>query len=200
MKLVLATKNKNKIEEIKNKLAPASGVELLSLDSFGDAPDTIEDGASFEENAMKKALAVSAFTGLPALADDSGLCVDALGGRPGVFYARYAGENATTAERNMKLLDEMRGKTERSAKFVCALSLCLLNGESFSVTGECHGVIAEREAGKGGFGYDPIFFLPKYGHTMAEISIDEKNKISHRAVALEKALSFLLKIAGHKKS
>ena len=194
MKLVLATKNKNKIKEIRNKLSGIDSLELLSLEDFPGAPDVIEDGMSFQENAVKKALAISAFTGLPALADDSGLCVDALDGRPGVFSARYAGENATDAERIIKLLDEMSDKVGRSAKFVCAISCCFLNGKLISVTGECRGLIAERPSGTMGFGYDPVFFLPEYGRTMAEIPLEEKNKISHRAVALEKAAVLLAEI------
>ena len=194
MKLVLATKNKNKIKEIRNKLSVINSLELLSLEDFTNAPDLIEDGMSFQENAAKKAQAISAFTGLPALADDSGLCVDALDGRPGVFSARYAGENATDAERNIKLLDEMSGKAGRSAKFVCAISCCLLSNILISVTGECHGLIAKHPSGIMGFGYDPIFFLPEYGRTMAEIPLEEKNKISHRAVALEKAAALLAEI------
>jgi XTP/dITP diphosphohydrolase len=197
MKLVLATKNKNKIDEIKNKLLPVDELELLSLDAFGKMSDVSEDGTSFGENAMIKADAVSAFTGLPAMADDSGLCVDALGGRPGVFSARYAGENAGDAERNMKLLAEMRGKAKRSAKFVCAIALSFPDGRRLSATGECNGVIAEEPSGTHGFGYDPIFFLPEYGLTMAEISLAEKNKISHRAAALESAAVLLAEIIRH---
>ncbi|MCL2026402.1 MAG: XTP/dITP diphosphatase [Leptospirales bacterium] len=199
MKLVLATKNRDKIKEIKNKLSVIDSIELLSLEDFGDAPDVIEDGMSFQENAAKKAQAISAFTGLSALADDSGLCVDALDGSPGVFSARYAGENATDAERNIKLLNEMNGKADRSAKFVCAIACCLSDGTLLSVTGECQGLIAERPSGTMGFGYDPVFFLPEYGCTMAEILLEEKNKISHRASALEKAAALLVEIIRHKK-
>jgi len=199
MKLVLATKNKDKIKEIKNKLSVIDSIELLSLEDFDNAPNVIEDGISFQENAIKKAQAISAFTGLPALADDSGLCVDALDGRPGVLSARYAGENTADTERNMKLLDEMNGKTDRSAKFVCAVTCCLLDGTLLSVTGECQGLIAERPSGTMGFGYDPVFFLPEYGCTMAEIPLEEKNKISHRALALEKTAALLAEIVGHKK-
>ena len=200
MKLVLATKNKNKIKEIKDKLAAIDYLELLSLEDFDDMPDVAEDGMSFQENAAKKAQAISAFTGLNALADDSGLCVEALDGRPGVFSARYAGEKTTDTERNIKLLEEMSGKTNRAAKFVCAISCCLLNGESISVTGECRGFITQSPAGTMGFGYDPIFFLPEYGCTMAEIPLEEKNKISHRAAALEKTAALLSEIIGHKKT
>jgi XTP/dITP diphosphohydrolase len=189
MKLVLATTNRNKVLEIKDKFSGIGSLEILSLSSpeFSGAPEIVEDGLTFEENALKKAMAIAAFTGLVSMADDSGLCVDALDGRPGIYSARYGGEGATDRDRYLKLLDEMKGIGKRSARFVCAIAIAFPGGESRVVTGECGGIIAREPAGEKGFGYDPVFFLPEYGKTMAELPLEEKNRISHRALALEKA-------------
>jgi XTP/dITP diphosphohydrolase len=187
MKLVLATTNRNKVLEIKDKFSGIGGLEILSLSSpeFSGAPEIVEDGLSFEENALKKAMAIAAFTGLVSMADDSGLCVDALDGRPGIYSARYGGEGATDRDRYLKLLDEMKGIGKRSARFVCAIAVAFPGGENRIVRGECEGLIAGEPAGEKGFGYDPVFFLPEYGKTMAELPLEEKNRISHRALALE---------------
>lgn len=201
MKLVLATKNPHKIIEVKNKFAAFDFLEIVPLNElFADAPDIVEDGVTFEENALLKAEAIAALTGLPAMADDSGLCVDALDGRPGIFSARYGGENTPDAEKNRLILKELDGIKDRRARFVCAIAIVFPEGQKSVSRGECGGVIAQAPAGANGFGYDPIFFLPEYGCTMAEISLDEKNKISHRARALEKAAESLESIlAGIKK-
>ena len=194
MKLVLATKNKNKIIEIKNKFSGIQDLEILALDSPGipdNPPDVEEDGKTFEENAVKKAAAIASFTGLPSMADDSGLCVDALEGRPGIYSARYGGDGASDADRNSKLLAEMEGVGNRSARFVCAIAIALPEGPEQVVRGECRGVIATEPSGDRGFGYDPVFYLPDYGRTMAQLPLEEKNRISHRALALEKAAGLL---------
>ncbi|MCU0822252.1 MAG: XTP/dITP diphosphatase [Spirochaetes bacterium] len=198
MKLVIATNNKNKLNEIREKFTAISGLEILSLADFNNAPETIEDGITFEENAVKKAREVSAFTGLTALADDSGLVVEALDGRPGVLSARYGGRDTTDLQKNILILKEMKAITDgrRNARFVCVIAIALPDGREYSVRGECEGVIARELKGGHGFGYDPIFYLPGSGKTMAELPLTEKNKISHRAVALERALEVLKKISG----
>ncbi|MCP4138590.1 MAG: XTP/dITP diphosphatase [bacterium] len=194
MKLVIATKNKNKIIEIQNKFAGVEGLELISLNGFENVPDVEENGATFEENALKKAREISQFTNMPVLADDSGIVVDALDGRPGIYSARYGQPEAVTDEdRNRLLLKEMDGVKEegRTARFVCVIAIAHPGGEEKIARGECEGIIAASLKGDHGFGYDPIFFLPEYGKTMAEIPLEEKNKISHRARALDKAKDLL---------
>lgn len=196
MKLVIATKNKNKLKEIKDKFAAIENLELLSLLEFNNPPTIIEDGSTFEENALKKAEETSLFTGLPAMADDSGLVVDALGGRPGVLSARYGGDGSTDEEKNRLLLQEMADipAEKRGARFVCVIALAMPDGGQFTVEGICEGTITREMTGSNGFGYDPIFFLPGKGRTMAELKLSEKNKISHRAIALKKALELLRNI------
>lgn len=194
MKLVIATNNKNKIIEIENKLSGINALELIPLNQFADPPDVIEDGATFQENAEKKAKAIARFAGYPAMADDSGLVVDALDGRPGVYSARYSGKSATDTDRNRKILEEMKDvpDPDRSARFVCVVAISLPNGTCHFAEGMCEGFIAQTMSGNHGFGYDPIFFLPDLGKTMAELSLDEKNRISHRARALETAREILI--------
>ena len=196
MKIVTATKNKGKISEIIKKFRDLniSGIELLSLSEFPDMPDIIEDGSTFSENSLIKAKAVSAFTGLVSIADDSGLSVDALDGRPGVLSARYGGKGIDDKSRNILLLEEMKDIPfeKRNAKFVCVITLFFPDSRSYSVSGECHGIINFSPSGDNGFGYDPVFFLPEFNRTMAELSIDEKNKISHRGKAID-SLAELLK-------
>ncbi len=193
MKLVIATNNANKVREIRDKFAVLPELEILTPADFGNPPEVIEDGATFQDNAMKKARALADHTGLASLADDSGLVVDALGGRPGVFSARYGGEGADDAARNRMILDELRGVPEgrRSARFVCAIAIALPGGESLVTEGTCEGVITGEMRGEGGFGYDPIFYLPELGRTMAELTLGEKNRVSHRARALDSALEIL---------
>ena len=189
MKLVIATKNKNKIIEIREKFFILNDLEILSLDDFEDSPDVIEDGATFEENALKKAREISIFAGLPVLADDSGLEIDALKGEPGVYSARFAGKDATDAERNSLILERMKDipDNKRKARFVCMIAIVLPDGREYLLRGVCEGVIAHKMKGLYGFGYDPIFYLPKIKKTMAELTLVEKNRISHRAKALELA-------------
>lgn len=184
-RLVLATTNPGKLAEIKELLGSRYD-EIVTPKDLGLDIQVEEDGSTFEENAMKKALEISEHVEGDVLADDSGLSVDALGGRPGVRSARFAGEDATDAENNALLIEEMRGVKDRSARFVCCLVLANAGKVKYSVEGTVEGVIAEEPAGGGGFGYDPLFFLPDSEMTFAQISIDDKNKISHRAVALRK--------------
>ncbi len=193
MKLVLATQNAGKIREIKAKLKPLGGIEVLSAAEVPDLPDVVEDGATFRENALKKSRAIAAHTGLPALADDSGLEVDALNGEPGVYSARYAGEGASDRDRNLLVLDRMRDVPDekRAARFRCVIAITLPSGEEHVADGVCEGIIARSLSGDGGFGYDPIFFLPEFGKTMAEISVEEKNRISHRGRALDRAAEII---------
>ena len=188
MKLILATRNVHKIEELSAMLSDLN-VELLSFRDFPDLPEVVEDGETLEDNAIKKAREISQATGLPALADDTGLDVAALGGAPGVISARYAGEACSYDDNNRKLLHELEGvpDEERKAAFRCVVALAVPGGEVTTVEGRTDGVILREARGDMGFGYDPIF-LPN-GHTLsyAEMSQDEKNAVSHRGRALEKA-------------
>lgn len=185
MKIVLATRNPGKVREIRT-LMEGMPVEIMDLDDFPGLTLPSEDGKTFDENAIKKAEAVAKATGLWALADDSGLEVDCLDGRPGVFSARYAGEGSSDEENNLKLLEELKGVTfeKRGARYRCVIALVSPEGECHTFSGECEGVIAESPRGREGFGYDPIFFLPDKGKTMAELSPQDKNRISHRGKAL----------------
>ena len=193
MKLLVATRNRNKVTEIRDKFTGLSGIELLSLDDIAPIPDVEEDGATFEENALKKARETSRLAGIPAMADDSGLEVDALGGEPGVYSARYGGGGATDRDRNLLVLEKMKDVADgkRSARFVCVIAVVFPGGEEMLARGTCEGVIAREMRGDHGFGYDPVFYLPDRGATMAEIPLREKNIISHRARALEKAAEIL---------
>jgi len=193
MKLVIATKNKNKIAEIKHKFSSVSGLKLLDLSAFKDMPDIDETGSTFLENAVLKARAVCDHTGMPSMADDSGLVVDALGGRPGVLSARYGGPGLTDSGRNELLLGEMRDVPDstRTARFVCSIAVCLPDGRLFDAEGRCEGTITRQPSGDHGFGYDPVFYVASRGCTMAEIPLEEKNTISHRAIALEKTALIL---------
>ena len=184
---VLASKNKHKAEEIKNILG--EGFEVITQTEAGAGDiEVIEDGATFEENAIKKAEEIMHAVGKPTIADDSGLCVDFLNGAPGVYTARYAGENATDGENIEKLLTALKGVPEedRGAKFVCVIAVAEAGKETVTFRGECEGRIDFEPKGEGGFGYDPIFYLEKYGATMSEISAETKNSISHRSNALKK--------------
>jgi len=185
MKVVLATRNRGKVSEMQALLRDLD-VEILPVDEVGDIPDVIEDGNTFYENAMKKAREVAAASGLVAIADDSGLEVDALAGRPGVFSARYAGEGATDQENYLRLLEEMKGvpRQERTARFRCVMVACRPDGECISSEGKCEGRITDSPRGSQGFGYDPVFVPEGDRRTMAELSREEKNRISHRAAAL----------------
>ena len=185
MKVVLASRNKNKIKEIKEIYRSITGkdLDILSLDDIGYYGDIEENGSSFEENARIKA-SVPASLGYIGLADDSGLMVDAIGGAPGIYSARYSGEDCNYARNNEKLLSELDGANDRSAKFVCVFCAVAPDGELLTVRGECHGLIANELHGEGGFGYDPLFIYPPLGKSFGELSHEEKNTVSHRAVAL----------------
>ena len=182
--LVIATGNPGKINEIKELLA-GFPVETKSLADFGPIPEVVEDGETFEENAYKKASFTAKILGIPALADDSGLVVEALGGAPGVLSARYAGENATDEQRVAKLLDEMKGHANRNAAFECVLSIAVPSGPALTYEARCEGLIAEQPAGQNGFGYDPIFFYPPLNKTFGQMTIAEKGEVSHRGKALK---------------
>lgn len=186
MKLVLATKNRHKAEEIQNFLRDLP-LEIVSLDVFSNII-LREEGSSLRENAMHKARTVAAATKEWALADDTGLFVDALGGRPGIFSARFSGEAATFQENVEQLLKEMEGvaNKDRTAYFSSVLALAQADGREVVVEGRLEGLITHTPAGEKGFGYDPIFFLPDRGRTLAELNLEEKNQISHRGRALFK--------------
>lgn len=200
MRLIIATRNMDKVREIKEVLE-GTGVQILSLHDFPEIKIPGECGVSFGENAMMKARAVARhFENDFVLADDSGLSVDALKGEPGLRSSRYAGEEGNYAKNNEKLLKEMEGvgKGERGAEFVCAIALIGPGGLYKEVEGRCRGEIAFEQRGKGGFGYDPLFFIPERGKTFAELSPREKNEISHRGKALREIKRVLLEITGGK--
>ena len=184
MKIFLATGNKHKIKEIE-KIFKMDNVEILSINDGIEIPEVEEDGTTFEENSKKKALEIAKFTNMITIADDSGLCVDALGGAPGVYSARYAGEHGNDLDNNKKLVRELQGIENRKARFVCVITLAKPTGETYSFRGEVEGDIIDVPQGTEGFGYDPHFFMKEYGKTLAEIP-EIKNRISHRARALEK--------------
>jgi XTP/dITP diphosphohydrolase len=182
--LVVATGNRGKIREIQ-ELLTGFPIEIKSLDDFGPIPEVKEDGETFEENAYKKASFTAKILGIPALADDSGLMVEALGGAPGVRSARYAGENATDEQRVAKLLEEMHDQTHRQAVFECVISIAVPSGPALTYEARCEGLIAEHPVGQSGFGYDPIFFYPPMNKTFGQMTIAEKGKVSHRGKALQ---------------
>ncbi len=184
MKLVLASKNKKKLAEM-NEILSQLGVEVCSEAEAGVDVEVEETGTTFEENSLLKAKAVMEASGMPAIADDSGLCVDALGGAPGVYSARYGGPELDDAGRYRLLLENMRGQSPRTAKFVSVITCCFPNGDVLSARGECPGTIAFAPMGEDGFGYDPVFFIPSLKKTFAQLSPQEKNAISHRGKALE---------------
>ena len=181
--LVIATRNKGKTLEIK-ELLKGFPVEIKNLDDFGPIPHLEEDGNTFDENAYKKASFAARVLGLPALADDSGLIVEALDGAPGIHSARYAGEDATDEQRYLKLLDDMEGKSNRKAAFECVISIAVPTGPALTYEARCEGLITTEPAGSNGFGYDPVFFYAPLNKTFAQITIKEKNRISHRGKAL----------------
>ncbi|MBU6481816.1 MAG: XTP/dITP diphosphatase [Nitrospirae bacterium] len=190
--LVLATRNRHKGEELAALLGDL-GIKIRTLDEFPDAPEVIEDGNTCEANAVKKARAIAEFTGLPTVADDTGLEVDALGGRPGVHAARYAGENATYEDNCRKLLRELMGvpRERRTARFLTVAAIALPSDGIRVAQGMLNGVIAEEASGTLGFGYDPVFLIPELGKTLAQLSADQKNTISHRAKAFTQAKDLL---------
>ncbi|UCG21859.1 MAG: XTP/dITP diphosphatase [Deltaproteobacteria bacterium] len=181
--LVLATRNEGKTEEIRALLADYP-VEIKNLTDFGPTPTIEEDGETFEDNAVKKARFIAKILGLPALADDSGLMVEALGNGPGVRSARYAGEGATDAENNAKLLGELEDVENRNAAFACVIAIAVPWGPALIYEGRCEGAITKEPAGSEGFGYDPVFYYPPLQKTFAQLSTREKNQVSHRGQAL----------------
>jgi len=193
--IVLATRNRDKIREIK-KILNDTNARFLSLEDFPRCPEVVEDGETLEANAKKKALVVSQYTKKLSLAEDTGLEVDALGGAPGVHSARFAGDNATYENNNRKLLKLMERLPleERRAKFRCVAALARPDGEVVSCEGVREGIIAFEMKGKSGFGYDPLFIVPEYGKTFAELGEDIKNRISHRAQALAKIKKIINKL------
>ena len=184
MKFVLATNNPAKLKEMAAILG-SLGVEVVSPKELGIHIEVEETGATFAENAMLKAKAICEAANLPAIADDSGLCVDALNGGPGVYSARYGGEGLDDKGRYMLLLNSMRGQTTRAAHFACAVCCAFPNGDQLTAEGKCHGTIAFAPMGEGGFGYDPVFFVPEKAKTFSQLTAEEKNEISHRGKALE---------------
>ncbi|MBS5432260.1 MAG: RdgB/HAM1 family non-canonical purine NTP pyrophosphatase [Firmicutes bacterium] len=190
MKLIIASNNAHKLAEIKAILGGMFD-EILSLREAGIEHETIEDGSSFMENAEKKAREIAELSGCCALADDSGICVDALGGAPGIFSARFSGVHGDDKANNRLLLEKLETADTRAAHYTCAIALVRPDGSCVRAEGHMQGVIAHEEAGENGFGYDPLFFLPQYGLTAAQISPEEKNRISHRAQALHQLLAEL---------
>jgi XTP/dITP diphosphohydrolase len=184
MKFVIATGNAHKLVELERILNPL-GIDAASTKALGVSLDDVEEtGTTFEENAYLKAKAACDKTGLPAVADDSGLCVDALDGAPGVYSARYAGEGATDRQLYEKLLKEMDGKENRAAKFVSAVCCVWPDGDTLTVRGECHGTIGFEPLGEGGFGYDPVFMVGEKSYS--QMTAQEKDAVSHRGEALRK--------------
>lgn len=181
--LVIATTNQNKLKEFKEILKDLD-IEVRSLADFGPIPEIIEDGETFDDNAYKKAWYTAKYLGLPAIADDSGLIVDALNGEPGVYSARYSGENATDEENVTKLLTNLKGVENRKAHFQCVLSIAVPSGPALTYEGNCEGTIIDERKGDNGFGYDPVFYFEEYNKTFAELSSEEKHKVSHRGKAL----------------
>ena len=184
-KIVFATTNEGKVKEIKEILGDFP-IEVVSMKEMGITADIEENGTTFEENSLIKARALAKLTGLPALADDSGLEVDYLNGEPGIYSARYLGRDTDYDYKNNYIIDKLSGAKgeDRSARFVCVISLVLPDGREFVERGVVEGLIGYEQKGENGFGYDPIFYLPEYEKTSAELPPEEKNKISHRGKAL----------------
>lgn len=190
--LILATNNENKVREIREILS-GGAIDVLPLKEAGVDADVEETGSSFAENALIKAREICRLTGKPALADDSGLCVDFLDGAPGVYSSRFMGEDTPYSEKNAAIIEKLAGVTgeERGAAFRCVMALVFPDGREFTTEGKMEGVIAEAPAGGNGFGYDPILFLPEYGKTSAQLTLEEKNAISHRGEALGKMVKII---------
>jgi XTP/dITP diphosphohydrolase len=191
--IILATRNRGKIREFQELLS-GFDIEIKSLLDFGPVPAVIEDGETFEDNAYKKAFQTARMLGFPALADDSGLVVEALSGEPGVRSARYAGEQATDLENNLKLLEAMKGQKNRNAAFECVIAIAVPRGPALIYQGRCEGEIACEMSGSQGFGYDPLFYFPPLQRTFAHLSMSEKNSISHRGRAMTELKSEFEKV------
>ena len=183
IKFVLASRNPGKLKEM-NEILSHLGIQVCSEEEAGVDVEVEETGTTFEENSRLKAETVMKASGLPAIADDSGLCVDCLGGAPGVYSARYGGPELDDAGRYRLLLENMRGQMPRTAQFVSAITCCFPNGDVLTARGECPGTIAYAPMGEGGFGYDPVFFVPPLKKTFAQLTPEEKNAVSHRGAAL----------------
>ena len=182
--IVLATTNKGKTKEIKALLKDFP-IDIKNLDDFGPIPEIIEDGQTFDDNAYKKSSFTARILGYPAMADDSGLCVDALDGAPGIYSARYAGENASDADNVKKMLDALESKENRNAAFKCVISIAVPTGAALTYEAECKGILTKEPIGDNGFGYDPLFFYPEFNKTFAQLTIQEKGQVSHRGKALK---------------
>lgn len=184
-RIIFATTNQGKMKEIR-EIMKGCGYDICSMKEAGISADIIEDGTTFEENALMKARTIAKLTGEMTMADDSGLEIDYLGGAPGITSARFLGENTSYDVKNRYLLQKLEGvpQAERTARFVCAIACVWPDGKSLTKRGTIEGYIGYEERGTNGFGYDPIFMVPKYGKTTAELSMEEKNEISHRARAL----------------
>ena len=185
MRIIIATGNKDKVREI-NEILKGTEFDAVSMKEIGIDPDIVEDADSFEGNALIKARTVHELTKEYVMADDSGLCIDALNGAPGIYSARFCGEDSTYEEKFKKIFEMLKDVPEekRTAQFVCAIAVVRPDGSSFTVRGECHGVLHEKPMGENGFGYDPIFYVPEFGMTTAQMSKEQKNMISHRGKAL----------------
>ena len=194
MKLIIASNNNHKLIEIKAILGGLFE-EILSMREAGIEHETIEDGSSFMENAVKKAKEIAELSGCCALADDSGICVDALDGAPGIYSARFCGHHGDDEANHRLLLEKLEGRGDRGAHYTCAIALVYPDGRQVCAEGYMYGQIGYEEKGENGFGYDPLFFLPEYGCTAAQLSPEQKNQISHRASALH-ALLAQLRTAG----
>ena len=190
MKLIIASNNAHKLVEIKAILGSLFD-EILSMREAGIDHETIEDGATFMENAEKKAREIAQIAGCCALADDSGICVDALDGAPGIYSARFCGHHGDDEANNRLLLEKLEGRGDRGAHYTCAIALVYPDGRQVCAEGYMYGQIGYEEKGENGFGYDPLFFLPEYGCTAAQLSPEQKNQISHRASALHALLAQL---------
>lgn len=191
--LVIATRNKNKLKEFKEILKDLQ-IEIRSLNDFGPIPEAIEDGETFDDNAYKKALHTAKVLGLPAIADDSGLVVESLNGEPGVYSARYAGDGSSDEENLNKLLQNLEGEKNRKAYFQCVLSIAVPSGPALTYEGRCEGTIIDEKRGDNGFGYDPVFYFEEFQKTFAQLSMEEKNRVSHRGKALAEVKSEISKI------
>ena len=192
MKVVLASKNKHKLAEI-SRITEKFDMELILQSELGIDLDVEENGTTFEENSLIKAEAVMKATGLPALADDSGIAVDALNGAPGIYSARFAGEQRSDADNNAKVLQLLEGveDSNRTARFFCVIAIVLPDGREYTVEGTCEGTILHALRGEGGFGYDSLFYVESLDKTFAELTMEEKNRISHRGHANRKAVEII---------
>lgn len=188
MKIFLATKNIGKIKEFE-KLVADKDIEVLSILDSNDIPEVVEDGETFEENSRKKAVEIAKFLNMYTISDDSGLCVDELNGAPGVYSARYSGEDATDEKNIEKLLSVMKDKSNRRARFVSVVSIAKPNGEVYSYRGETEGELLFEKKGKNGFGYDPVFLSSDLGKSFGEADSDEKKSVSHRARAFQELMN-----------